>query len=319
VSEAQARPRPLERQAALVVEPSGAAPIVPGESIAGRALAFTLATLCFLACLALALVLSAHRTAERWSESIAREMTVQLRPVEGAEMHAAVARALEILTATPGVVRAEAIVQTEMHALLEPWLGSALDLGELPVPQMIAVEVDARSPPDLAALEQTLAREVPGASLDDHRIWRDRLSGGARIVVGIGIFLFVLVLGVMTACAVFATRSAMAANREIVDVLYFVGARESFIAREFQRHFLILGLKAGVAGGLAAVAGLLLAGLAIDRWLSGTRGEGTELLISGIGLDPAAFVGVASIVVLVALLTALTSRVTVHHYLDERG
>ena len=45
-----------------------------------------------------------------------------------------------------------------------------------------------------------------------------------------------------------ATRSALASNREIVEVLHFVGATDRFIAREFEKHFLGLGIRAGLVG-----------------------------------------------------------------------
>ena len=56
-----------------------------------------------------------------------------------------------------------------------------------------------------------------------------------------------------TAIIVSATKSAMASNRDIVEVLHFVGATDRFIAREFERHFLRLGVRAGVVGALWAI------------------------------------------------------------------
>ena len=41
----------------------------------------------------------------------------------------------------------------------------------------------------------------------------------------------------------FATRGAMAGNREIIEVLHFVGAEDRYIARQFQTHFMRLGLQ----------------------------------------------------------------------------
>ncbi len=45
----------------------------------------------------------------------------------------------------------------------------------------------------------------------------------------------------------------MASNREIVEVLHFVGATDRFIAREFERHFLRLGVRAGMVGAMWAM------------------------------------------------------------------
>ena len=46
----------------------------------------------------------------------------------------------------------------------------------------------------------------------------------------------------------FATRGAMAANQTTIEVLHFIGATDRYIAEQFQRHFLTLGLKGGVVG-----------------------------------------------------------------------
>ena len=64
--------------------------------------------------------------------------------------------------------------------------------------------------------------------------------------------MLVLVAAATIAVIVSATRSAMASNREIIEVLHFVGANERFISREFERHFLGLGVRAGIVGALAA-------------------------------------------------------------------
>jgi cell division transport system permease protein len=55
---------------------------------------------------------------------------------------------------------------------------------------------------------------------------------------------------------IFATRGAMAGNRHIVEVLHFVGAETSFIASEFQKRFLLIGLKGAAFGGGVATLGL---------------------------------------------------------------
>ena len=44
----------------------------------------------------------------------------------------------------------------------------------------------------------------------------------------------------------------MASNREIIEVLHFVGANERFISREFERHFVGLGVRAGLVGAVRA-------------------------------------------------------------------
>jgi cell division transport system permease protein len=115
----------------------------------------------------------------------------------------------------------------------------------------------------------------------------------------------------------FATRGAMATNRPIVEVLHFVGARDGFIAREFQRHFLILGLKGGAIGGAAALVVFALAHL-VGAWFRGTAGEDQIGALFGtfsLGLN--GYGAILGQIVLIALVTALTSRLTVRHTLKS--
>ena len=63
----------------------------------------------------------------------------------------------------------------------------------------------------------------------------------AAILGGLAVLALVLVATMLS--VTFATRAAMATNRPVIEVLHFIGAKNSFIAEHFQRHFLRLGLQ----------------------------------------------------------------------------
>ena len=141
----------------------------------------------------------------------------------------------------------------ESAGLLEPWIGSGLALNDLPIPRMIVVRVAPGETPDFASLRQKLAAQIPGATLDDHRGWIDRMRAMARNAALAGLAVLALVFAATMLSVMFATRGAMSTNRQIIEVLHVVGARRDFIAAEFQRHFLLLGLKGGAIGGATAI------------------------------------------------------------------
>jgi cell division transport system permease protein len=290
-------------------------PIVPVDSIAGRALVAVIAIMTFLASLTVGAVMLVGVAATEWQSSVAREVTIQIRPTPGRDAEADVAAATAIAATIPGIIDVRPYSKEESAALLEPWLGSGLSLDELPVPRMIVVKLDSGPPPDLAALRNALAQQVPGASLDDHRGWIDRMRAMATSAVALGLGVLALVIAATVLSVMFATRGAMATNRSIVEVLHFVGARHGFIAGEFQRHFLILGLKGGTIGGGAAILVFALASLAAHLF-RGTPGEGQAAALFGtfsIGLN--GYAAVLGQIILIAVVTALTSRITVHHTL----
>ena len=100
------------------------------------------------------------------------------------------------------------------------------------------------------------AERFKGVTLDDHRRWQQQIRTITRSFALGGLAILLLVGAATTAIIVSATKSAMASNREIVEVLHFVGATDRFIAREFERHFLRLGVRAGIVGAIWAMFGV---------------------------------------------------------------
>jgi cell division transport system permease protein len=295
--------------------PAGRTPIVPADSIAGRALVAVVAIMTFLAALTLGAVVLVRAAAGEWQSAVTRELTIQVRPVEGRDTNAQVKKAADLAIATPGIVGVRAYSKAESARLLEPWLGTGLSLDELPVPRLVVLRVAPDRAPDLASLRKALAADVPESSLDDHRSWVERMRTMARTAVAVGLGVLVLVVAATMLSVTFATRGAMAANRPVIEVLHFVGARDGFIAGQFQRHFLWLGLKGGALGGGAAMLLFAIAGFLAD-WFKGTAGEEQlAALFGGFGLGAAGYGAIAGLIVLIAVVTAGTSRLTVYRTL----
>ncbi|WP_244316836.1 cell division protein FtsX [Pannonibacter tanglangensis] len=287
------------------------APIVPPQSVAGRALTLVVAIMSFLACLTVGSVSVVWDAAQDWSNDLVREVTIQIRPADGVDMLQQIERAVTITERYEGIGTVRALSDEETRALLQPWLGSGLDLETLPVPRLVQVTVSDPSALKLADLKQEIEREVRGASLDDHSVWTSRLAAMAGAVVAVGFGILALVLFSMVLSVVFATRAAVAGNRDVVSVLHFVGAEDGFIAREFQRHFLVLGLRGGIAGGVIAVV-CFLALEVFTRETAGHAGaDQMSALFGPVAVSTPGYFGVVGVVFLVAVLTALTSGLAV--------
>jgi cell division transport system permease protein len=256
-----------------------------------------------------------NAAAHDWTDNIAHEMTIQVRPSVNRDIEAEVAKAVQIVRNARGVVSVRVFDRNESRGLLEPWLGAGLELNELPIPRLVVLELDSQVQVDNAALTRSLKEQVPSASLDDHRIWLDRLAAMANSLLSIMVMILILVL-VATAMAVgFATRGAMAGNRDIVEVLHLVGATDGFIAKEFQRHFLRLGLRGGVIGVLAALATFNLFALLAGWWNVGSNIDPTEALFGAFSLGLPGYVAIALVGAGVALLTGAVSRIIVFRHL----
>ncbi|WP_293720788.1 ABC transporter permease [Stappia sp.] len=293
------------------------AQIVPPQAVAGRALLLVVAIMSFLACLTVGAVTVVNDAAESWSNDLLREVTIQIRPADGVDMLREIDKAIAAARSQAGVGAVHALSDEQTRDLLQPWLGSGLDLETLPVPRLIQVQITDSRAFSLQALREAVAADVRGASVDDHARWTDRLAAMARAFVGGGIAILILVLASMVLSVVFATRAAMAGNRDVVEVLHFVGAEDNFIAREFQRHFLLLGLKGGLAGGLTACLLFIVIGLLSDSPVGAAGITEAVGLFGDVTVGVAGYLGVLAIIFLVTVLTAATSRVAVRAHLGR--
>jgi cell division transport system permease protein len=295
--------------------PRAANPLVPPRTVARRSLLTLVAIMSFLACLCVAAVSVVADRAEGWQRQISDEVTIQIKPADGLDMENAVSRAVDIATQVPGVTSAAALGTADSAALLEPWLGSDFDVEELPIPRLVAVQV--RGDADLAALSRRLKEEIPTASVDDHGQWLERLSAMARVMTLLGLIVLGLVFAATALCVVFATRGAMASNRTVIEVLHFVGAEDSYVAREFQKHFLMLGLKGAGIGGIIAAA--IFAGVSLFGRLEGPTPEEAQLrsIFGGLAVGPTGYIGALITVLALAVIIAVTARMTVRRTLRE--
>jgi cell division transport system permease protein len=295
--------------------PRGETPIVPKRSIAGRALVAVVAIMSFLASLTTGAVMLVRASAVEWQSDVSREVTIQVRPVDGKNIEDEVARAVAIARNVPGIGEVAALSKEQSAGLLEPWLGSGLSLDDLPVPRMIVVKLPA-SIVDLGPLKRELAQKVAGASLDDHRAFIDRMRAMAQTTIAGGIGLLLMMLTATVLSVIFATRGAMATNRPIVEVLHLIGAKSGFIAGQFQRHFLMLGLEGGLIGGGFAVLVFGAAGIA-TRFGAGTAsGDQVSTLFGSFSLGWEGYAAIAGQIVLIAVVTAVASRHTVNRTLE---
>ena len=296
------------------------APIVPAGSVTGRSLTLVITIMCFLACLTAGGVYMINQSAAAWLRNIASEVTVQVEAAEDAQAtDAIVNRVADYLGRQAGVRAARPLSAEESNALLEPWLGQTDVLSSLPVPRLIAINLDLSQPPDIEALRGVLAKDFPTAQLDDHRHWQAQIRAVTRSLALGGLAILVLVGAATTAIIISATRSAMASNREIVEVLNFVGANDRFISREFEKHFLALGIRAGVVGAASAMLVFLVLPTLVPLLGGGavTTAELRNFAGGGV-LDLAGYLLLGIVVVVIAALCMLTSRYGVFRILHAR-
>jgi cell division transport system permease protein len=284
--------------------------ILPREQGAAS-LDLVIAVMAFLASLALGGVLIANRMAETWQAGLAGKLTVQVLPAGDLAPTAEVDSAIAALRATPGVLRASALSDSDNLALVEPWLGRDAVIAALPFPRLIDVQLAPGATPDIAALQQRLKDVAPHAVLDDHGRWIGRLKNTANSVVLSALAVLGLIAIATAATVAFATRAGLAAHREIVQLLHSMGAQDRFIARAFEWHYFIAALVAAAFGAAIGALAFFAAG-SLDQ-----LGLATVSFLPPLGLAFAELPWLALIPAAAALIAWGTARLSVIAALHE--
>lgn len=235
----------MREASAILPRDKGAAP-----------LDFVIAVMAFLAALALGASLIADRATEGWRHGLAAKLTVQVLPADGVNAAATLDRetgaAVKLLRATPGIAHAAPLSESELDALVAPWVGKGGLTADIPLPRLIDASLVPGADLDIAGLTAGLKRVAPHAVLDDHQSWIARLSAIADTVRYSAYVVLLLIAGATAAVVSFATRAGLAAHHEMVALLHQMGARAGFIAGTVERHYFLSALGAGLLGTLLA-------------------------------------------------------------------
>ncbi len=283
--------------------------IIPSEAAPLRNLIVTMTVMCYLACLAIGALVLINRAVDGWTRGLSREVTVQVRQIQKLDMEAELQKAITLLQATSGVASAEALPREVGLKLLEPWLGNT-NLEELPIPRLIRVTIDENHQPDFEALDKNLKDTVKGASLDTHRRWEAELTRMAHTLSLLSYVILALICASAIAMVIFAARSVLDANREVVDVLHLVGAQDGYIARQIDRRFMVSGLTAGVIGIALALLTFLGLGLSGNVENNSVAAASYSLLYAPAGTGYLSYIALLMVPFVATGIALLSARLT---------
>jgi cell division transport system permease protein len=225
----------------------------------------------------------------------------------GAPLDAKGAKGLGQLGASPGVTPPAPLRAERVAGLLSPWLGpDVLAAGvesELPLPRLIDVSIAGRDAVDVVDLTRRLREIAPEIEVDDHGRWLEELVSLVHSLEALSAVVVALSGLAAITTVIFATRAGMALHGDVIAVLHLVGARDSYIARQFQRRALALGLIGGASGLALAVASVLAIGYFLGR---------VQLFgLPNVALSALQWAVLAALVPVAALIAMVTARLTV--------
>jgi cell division transport system permease protein len=280
-------------------------------------LGWVVGAMVYVAVLSSAGALFAQSISERWALSLSGVVTVQvpaaeqfLDPTLATDQESdtkttRLSAVLEILRVTPGIGHMTILDRDRALALLEPWLGDDL-IRQIDLPVLVDLRLMDTASLDVESLRRRLGGRVPGTVVDDHGLWLSRVAALTAAVERGGWLIVLLVGAVSTISVVFAVLSGLSVNRDVVELLHLMGARDGYVAKRFQSYVLMAALPASVIAGTLAIATIM----AIGSISQDPSGEADSIIRFGQlgGYRTLDWLIICAVPMAFALLTLVTAR-----------
>lgn len=270
----------------------------------------------FLFGVTLAGVLSINSMLAAWNESILGSLTVQIMPINDVNQEQAAAetlaqqeKAVELLKSKPEVEKVTPLNNAQLQKLIQPWLGDGVAVSDLPIPRLIDVKLKQGAEVDFLRWSEELAETAPQASLDNHKLWLNKLIKFADGLKVLALAVLTLVVLITSGAIFYCTQTSLGLHKYIIEILHLMGAKDTYVAQQYAKRTAWLGFLGGLYGLVLAIPTIfVIANLA--RQIEGG-------IISDARLNSADWTAILSLPLFSMLIAMSTAYYTVKKTLEK--
>jgi hypothetical protein len=270
----------------------------------------------FLFGVTLAGVLSINSMLAAWNESILGSLTVQIMPINDVNQEQAAAetlaqqeKAVELLKSKPEVEKVTPLNNAQLQKLIQPWLGDGVAVSDLPIPRLIDVKLKPDAEVDFLRWSEELAETAPQASLDNHKLWLNKLIKFADGLKVLALAVLTLVVLITSGAIFYCTQTSLGLHKYIIEILHLMGAKDTYVAQQYAKRTAWLGFLGGLYGLVLAIPTIfVIANLA--RQIEGG-------IISDARLNSADWTAILSLPLFSMLIAMSTAYYTVKKTLEK--
>ncbi|MBR2922759.1 MAG: hypothetical protein IKC10_05510 [Alphaproteobacteria bacterium] len=236
----------------------------------------------FIFAITLSGVLSMNSMISNWNKSILGSITVQIIPIPDSnkekvqtQLLAYEEKAVEFLKSVNGIIKVTPLNDEQLDNLLRPWLGDDVSISDLPAPRIIDVKLAKDANIDFDQLREDLSQASPQASLDNHKIWLNKLIALTDGLNLIATTILTLVIAITSGAIFYTTQMSMGLHKDIIEILHIIGAKDTYIAQQYAKRMGFLGLIGGIFGLIFAIPAIFFIGNLANSIKGGIISEAT--------------------------------------------
>lgn len=270
----------------------------------------------YLMIVVMALVMAINTMVTSWEKDILGSITVQIIPIEDENKKIdeektteQLNRVLHFMENVSGVKSVKALDSKTIEKLMTPWLGNKVDISTLPIPQLLDVQLKDNAEINYDEITQGLHKLTSNASIDNHRLWLNRLLKFAASLKTLGLLVLFMVLAICAFSIYYSARTSLWINMGTIEILHIMGAPDEYIAKQYGKIYCKIGFFAGIIALMLAVPSIIL----IGKYGIST-GSG---LLNGAGLSNTNWFIIMMAPLFAAIYAMLTSYYTVRKTLEK--
>lgn len=221
-----------------------------------RFLMWIFAFIIYLTILSLTTLLVFENALNRWNSNDTLSLTIQLMPVQDVEFEEQIDKVKNILEEFDGIKDIYILSTLENLALIKPWIETQMIPSDVPLPRLIDVQFKDGSGLSAKTLTLKLNNSISNFHVIDSKQLINNVMDTNQSIRLLAVAFVILISLTAVVSVFFCTRLGFSIHKNVIELLHLIGARDSYLAAQFQRQAIILGLRGSILGCTFSVATL---------------------------------------------------------------
>ncbi len=214
---------------------------------------WVVALMTYLATIAFICAMTTTATIDQWDQGSYSKITVEIPPFledlkqsNQYQIQDSSQKILLYLRKVPDIKSFRLLNRSEVLSMLQPWFGDVQQFQNLPLSTFIDIELDPKIEIELTQFIHNIQEIVPTARVESHKIWKSNLLNIAYAIKIIGLIIVLLVIVASFCVVAFISQTSLIIHRRIIEILHLIGAKNSYIAKQFRAYAFQLGMIGSV-------------------------------------------------------------------------
>jgi cell division transport system permease protein len=230
----------------------------------GRFLPWIIGLMIYLASLSISVGLSLNTLTHHWSQGLGNYLTLEMPPQGDApDTHIETEfKVFQAAQSTPGL---GSIKTLDLEKILNAFGTGTVVSDDLKIlPKVLEIQITNRALFHFDAFKETLHAINPDLRIEDHVETKNTVRKIAQSTQMISFSIVSLIILATLSIIAFTSQTSLIIHRNIIEILYLVGATQSYIGKQFQSHAFQIGLRGSllslILGGITFVGVHLFGG-----------------------------------------------------------